>query len=277
MNVNIYALIDPITCKIRYIGRTKNRLNVRLNGHMSKCIRKSNHKECWLYSLRVKGLKPKIKLITIVHGWEFSHKYEQNLINRCLVFGFDLVNLDDKGIGGVNKIISDDQKNKIRKTLLNGYSSGRIIPPNKTGVIVYDLNGNIIYSFDTQKQCSEKLNIHVSSIETQVSGKVLRCGKYQIRSTKQPNPGVYKITRDMSFNFKSVKVLDLDSNETFIFDSYKNAAKALNVSSPTIGRKIESGDLLRGKYSICLNVKKSDKLLENQEIDNQQPIISLND
>jgi len=272
IKVSIYALIDPITCKIRYIGRTKNELKIRLSGHMSKCIRKSNHKECWLYGLRINGLKPKIKLITTVYGWEFSHKYEQQLINKCIGFGFDLVNLDDKGMGGINKIISTEQRASISKTLIDGYSSGRISPTKMTSVIVYDLYGNILHKFNTQKECSEKLGVHVSSIETQVSGKVLRCRNYQIRSINQPNPGVYGITRDMSFNFKSVKVLNIDSNETIIFDSYKSAAKALKVSSPTIGRKIESGDLLRNKYSICLNIKKSDKLLETPEEDNQQPI-----
>ena len=42
LKVNIYVLIDPITCKIRYIGRTKNRLEIRLRGHMSKCLHKKN-------------------------------------------------------------------------------------------------------------------------------------------------------------------------------------------------------------------------------------------
>lgn len=277
LKVNIYVLIDPITCKIRYIGRTKNRLEIRLRGHMSKCLHKKTHKDCWLYGLRSRGLKPKIKLVRVVSGWEYSHKYERNLIKKCLDFGFNLVNLDDKGVGGINKLSSPEQRLKISNTLKEGYLSGRIIATNKSKVIVYDLFGNILFNFETQKECAEKLGVHISTIETQVSGLVRRCGKYQIRSIKQPNPGVYKLTRDMSFNFKSVKVLNLDSNEELIFRSYGDAAKALSVSSPTIKRKIESGDLLKNKYSICLNVKKSDKLLENPEEDNQQPIISLND
>ena len=36
IEVKIYVLKDPNTDEIRYIGRTKNFLNRRLNGHLSK-------------------------------------------------------------------------------------------------------------------------------------------------------------------------------------------------------------------------------------------------
>ena len=42
MEVKIYVLIDPVTYKIRYIGRTKCSLNTRLNGHLSKSKFKNN-------------------------------------------------------------------------------------------------------------------------------------------------------------------------------------------------------------------------------------------
>lgn len=277
MKVNIYALIDPITCKVRYIGRTRNSLKTRLNGHYSKCTKRNNHKECWIYSLRAKGLKPKIRLLCIKEGWEESHIYERSCIKRAIAFGFNLVNNDDRGAGGVNKIITYKQKKQISNTLKKGYAEGRIKFTNTCPVIVYDLLGNKLYRFETQKACAEKLNIHVSTIETQISGKIRRCGKYQIRSEKQDNPGTYLLTRDNSNLHKAVIITDVETNISLNFESYKATAKYLNVSSTTIKRKIESGKLLKNKYSICLNNKKSDKLLETPEEDNQQPIISLND
>ena len=42
MKVNIYCLYNPITSKIRYIGRTKSDLNKRLQQHI--CKAKNNEK-----------------------------------------------------------------------------------------------------------------------------------------------------------------------------------------------------------------------------------------
>ena len=36
VKVNIYVLIDPITLKVRYIGRTKKPLSERLSQHVGK-------------------------------------------------------------------------------------------------------------------------------------------------------------------------------------------------------------------------------------------------
>lgn len=266
MKINIYVLIDPITSKIRYIGRTKNELKIRLRGHLSKSKLKKNHKDCWIQSLLKKNMKPKIKLVTIIVGWEESHVYERNLIKKAIDFGFNLVNLDDRGQGLVNKIITEEQKLKISNTLKAGYKSGNIKYTNTCPVIVYDLLGNVIYNFSTQKKCAEYLKIHVSTIETQVSGKVKRCGEYQIRSAVQENPGPYILKRNNSFNFKKVHSFNLTTKEIKTFSSFKEAATYFNVSSPTIKRKLESGKDINNKYILSLNVKKFCELLEKPEI-----------
>ena len=270
--VNIYALIDPITCKIRYIGRTKNNLNIRLRGHISKSRFKKTYKDCWIFSLKQQNLKPKIKLIKVINGWSNSHLYEQCLIKKALNFGFKLVNLDDRGEGAKNKIITENQKILISNALKDGYSTKRIVPTNTRSVCIYDLLGNKLYTINSIKECALFLNIHESSVETQVYGKVKRCGKYQIRYAEDKNPGIYKISRDYSFAFKEVTVLNTITSELIIYESFKQAAFKLNTSSPTIRRKIESGELLNGIYKLCLNIKKSDKLLESPEEGNQQPI-----
>jgi hypothetical protein len=61
----IYALIDPITDVVRYIGKTQNPLSRRLRDHIriAKKGRPKTEKKDWINNLSLSGLKPKIKLI----------------------------------------------------------------------------------------------------------------------------------------------------------------------------------------------------------------------
>lgn len=272
MEVKIYVLIDPITLKIRYIGRTKNSLNIRLTSHIVKSKFKKNYKDCWVNSLVQKGYKPIIKLFKTINGWEESYKYEQSLINKSLNYGFNLVNLHDRGIGGLNRNITKEQKIKISNTLKQRYKEGRIFPTKSTPVIVYDLFGKELYKFNYQKDCALFLNISCSAIEHQVAGKVLRCGSYQIRSFSQPNPGIYKIYRDPTINNKCLNCINTATNEELIFNSYKEAAVYFNTPSSNISWCVKNKGLIKRKY-LCLNLKKSCELLETPEEDNQQPSI----
>ena len=55
MNVFIYSLSDPVTGKIRYVGKTTNAAS-RLRSHRND--RQHTHKGCWVRSLRAAGLWP---------------------------------------------------------------------------------------------------------------------------------------------------------------------------------------------------------------------------
>jgi len=271
MKVKIYVLIDPITCKIRYIGRTKNTLEKRLLGHLSKSKLKNTHKDYWIQSLLKQGILPKIKLIKTVEGWGNSHQKEQIFIRTAIKYGFDLVNHDDRGEGSKNKIISDKQKQQISSTLREGYSCGRIKPVRVTSVSVFDLEGNVLNKFSSCKECVINLGIPQSSLENILSKRVRRWKNYQITYGK--NPGIYIGRR--RYNQNNREVFIYINKKELHFDSYKSAAKYMNVSSPTIRRNINK--LYKGLFYITNARLKSDKLLENSEEDNQQPIISLND
>lgn len=253
MEVKIYVLIDPITQKIRYIGRTKCSLNTRLNGHLSKSKFKKNHKDCWIQNLLQKGLIPKIKLFKKIKGWKESHLYEQELIAKCVNFGFDLVNLDDRGEGSVNKIITNDQKQKISNTLKNKYKSGEIKPTKKTAVFVFDLNGNFIKSFKSLIECSIELKIPYSSLEKLLSKRVKRWKNYQI--TYGENPGKYVLNKDMSSLFKKIILFDLQNEDKIEFESYKSLAKYLNTSTTQIRRYLKNGKVFKQNYQILCPIK----------------------
>lgn len=73
MIYKIYALIDPLTDEIRYIGYTSKSLEKRLKSHIYDCNRTKSHKTNWIRSLLNKGLKPIIKQLN-----------ETNEIKVCL-------------------------------------------------------------------------------------------------------------------------------------------------------------------------------------------------
>jgi hypothetical protein len=62
----IYALQDPITYKIKYIGITKNKLSLRLSAHLTRAKNNPDlkwHRLNWLRSLQKINKKPNIILI----------------------------------------------------------------------------------------------------------------------------------------------------------------------------------------------------------------------
>ena len=74
---NIYALIDPRTDEIRYVGKTIKTVEARVSVHLYYA-RKGVHTACarWLKSLIDIGLKPEIKILEIVHeDWAKAECY----------------------------------------------------------------------------------------------------------------------------------------------------------------------------------------------------------
>jgi hypothetical protein len=61
--VKIYALIDSRTNEIRYIGKTIQKLNVRLSSHYSISENDLTHRANWLRELKRDNLKPLIEII----------------------------------------------------------------------------------------------------------------------------------------------------------------------------------------------------------------------
>lgn len=169
MKVHIYCLYDPITCKIRYIGRTRKPLNVRLVEHLSKARynhlyypnKPNPHRINWILSCIKNGYEPKIKLLCIVKGWSESHIIERQLINKHL-HKRDLVNSDDKGEGSKNRTITDLMKVKISKNLKKFYESN--YNWRAKCLEVYDLKGNFITTFPSATEFAEVINVNPRAV-----------------------------------------------------------------------------------------------------------------
>jgi hypothetical protein len=100
----LYALRDPLTGRIRYIGKTKMNPSTRLNGHCS-CARASkswqngSRRARWIKSLLDQGLRPVIVILGYVPFEDWAI-WEKRLIGWFIAGGCDLLN-SDKGGGGL--------------------------------------------------------------------------------------------------------------------------------------------------------------------------------
>lgn len=93
MNTTIYALCDPITSEIRYIGKTTYTLQKRLKSHLSGAKRIGNHRTYWIRSL---NQPPIIRALCVVEG-ACASDMERHVIASYQAHGARLVN---QTIGG---------------------------------------------------------------------------------------------------------------------------------------------------------------------------------
>jgi len=114
MKTFIYALIDPITEEVRYIGKSNNPKK-RFSGHVVD--KNKTYKTMWIRSLKKQNLSPILEIIDSVSffEWEF---WEQHYISLYRSWGFRLTNLSNGGFGGINGKRSDETKMKMRNAQL---------------------------------------------------------------------------------------------------------------------------------------------------------------
>lgn len=95
----IYALIDPNTDEIRYIGYTYN-LRKRYNEHYYPSKLEGNtHKNNWIKSLLKEGKKAKIEIICEYDNADILPQAEKMWISNYRILGCDLTNTTDGGDG----------------------------------------------------------------------------------------------------------------------------------------------------------------------------------
>ena len=98
--VFIYALLDPHTNEIRYIGKTAYP-DKRLRNHLHRSeIKKPSHRSNWIRSLVENGYVPVMRILETVdaHHW---HEAERRWIAKCRDEGCRLVNMTPGGDGGM--------------------------------------------------------------------------------------------------------------------------------------------------------------------------------
>jgi predicted DNA-binding protein YlxM (UPF0122 family) len=113
----IYALCDPDTEEIRYIGKA-NSIRRRYSDHINECkTSRKSHKISWIKSLLVKNKKPLIKILDEVpqDDWKL---WEVHYIDLYKLKGANLTNLTEGGQGGNGYKHTEESKQRMRKSKL---------------------------------------------------------------------------------------------------------------------------------------------------------------
>lgn len=239
--VIIYCLIDPISCRVRYIGRTtKKNIKHRLIEHITKsryfsCYypnKRNTHKVNWINSLLKQEKEPKIRKLCEVKGWEESH-----IIERCLIKKYsssrDLTNLDDRGAGDINKIVTDEQKQKISDKLKAHYLTN--VNSKSKAIDVYDSDGNYLKTYVSANSFAKLIGVSPSKVSKTARGLMKRVRGYQIKYTDDTGRTIdkYSPTKKKPYVSKKlrkpVKVTNVLTNENFSFLGIEECCKQLGI------------------------------------------------
>lgn len=117
--VHIYALLDPRTGKLRYIGKTINP-RARLNQHCSPvhCRNHKAHSTHWCLGLLQQGLRPVYRTLEICPAGTPWWLREQWWIATCKRLGCPLLNRSVGGeAGGLGVHRSDEFRQRVSRAL----------------------------------------------------------------------------------------------------------------------------------------------------------------
>ncbi len=117
----IYALKDPRTDEIRYVGRTGRSTSWRLKKHLEE--KKHTHKCRWVQGLKRKGLVPQLVVLEKCATREDADKAEKSWILSLLRSGFRLVNHRIGGEGAPEGYTHSEETRKKISTSLKGLPS----------------------------------------------------------------------------------------------------------------------------------------------------------
>lgn len=111
-DITIYALVDPRTDEVRYIGKTTDFVR-RLRRHRTEQGRTPRH--YWLASLRAQGLEPQGIVLEVVQESQWDER-EQHWIRHYREQGARLTNLATGGRGAVGIIPSEATRRKLSES-----------------------------------------------------------------------------------------------------------------------------------------------------------------
>lgn len=116
--MTIYALVDPRTDEVRYVGKTVRTPHRRLRRHLAESYLVANtHKDRWLIMLKRLGLEPKIRVLEVCSSLAGLAEAERRHIAAYRAGGTALVNATDggDGVGGWNHTLESRHKMSIAR------------------------------------------------------------------------------------------------------------------------------------------------------------------
>ncbi len=230
----IYALSDPRTSKVRYIGKS-NWVEKRYINHLYAASRPnpSFHVFRWIRQLLDLGLKPGVEVLLEVpyKNWQEAEKF---MIAHYKQF-CDLTNMSE---GGDGDCLTDESIEKIRQSHIGRKHTKEHRENNsksKMGNIPWNKGLRGIYSEETL----EKMRGRVKSLEEREKSSKVHKGRIKsIEEVKKISEGVRRSSYIMGLR-KPVYKLDKDTGEILgDFISITEAARQHFVVPKSIGNCI---------------------------------------
>lgn len=245
-NIKLYVLIDPLTCKVRYIGITTQSIERRLYKHVTETMysKKSTHKINWIRKLLSQGYSPIIKKLIDINSWETALRIEKELIKKYKLLR-NLTNNEDYVDGAFKRIITDDQKKNASKKAKDFYEKGGKVA-NCRKIKCFKLDGSFVQNFESMSEAANILNISLRHIHLVVTGKKPQVKGYIFTDIINDDP--VPITFDSHWGVKKkIDVLDLETGIHTIYNSQTELANVLNVSIPMITYYLKNPSSLKNK------------------------------
>lgn len=161
----IYGLSNPYTFELRYVGKTEQKLSVRLQQHLQPAyLRTNTHKNAWIKSLLKNGIKPEIFEIETTEDFDA----EEFWIGYFMLLGCDLTNGTNGGEGWkVGMRHSEESRRKISLSHLGKKKGPQSLERRtKTSEVMggKKFKDNLGRIFNTIPQASKELGISVPQI-----------------------------------------------------------------------------------------------------------------
>jgi len=227
MKTFIYALKDPNTNKIRYVGKSNNPVK-RLYDHIHSCYITHTHKNKWIQSLLKENKKPIVEILEEVNilEWQFYEKY---WINKLKKEGEKLTNIDEGGNGLEKHSFNTKEKMKLRHKEFPNY--------NKCRDKIYLIAKEDLY----QKYIVENLSINDCKIffNTSASTILTNLKEYNIKKDKfiwQKQCKNKTPVKGRILERNIVLQYDLEGNLISKHSGIKSAAKSINKNCGSISR-----------------------------------------
>lgn len=130
----VYALGDPRTDEIRYVGRSVQP-EIRLRDHMRKTAPNGNRSRRWLHALKRRGLRPVFWILEVVPNENHAGKRETWWIHYFWRVGARLANETDSGEhgGGWNRGLTKETDHRVMKAATSIKARWATYPHPRTG------------------------------------------------------------------------------------------------------------------------------------------------
>jgi predicted GIY-YIG superfamily endonuclease len=123
--VTIYALLEPTSNEIRYIGQSIDP-DTRLKSHVQTSFTGTTKRDRWIRSLLVNGKHPMLQVISVVSPEE-ANEAEVRAIKQAKSEGAKLVNGTESANGGSNHGKKRPRPERIRMTFNVSQRTAEII------------------------------------------------------------------------------------------------------------------------------------------------------